>query len=452
MNFFGFGKKQQPQQQQQKSQEVFGFRTTAPVQRTSPYGQQAQAQQPIQRAQQQAQTQQPIQRTIQPSGGRPDAQSVQDEEPILVKNEEKGKKISVDMPEMTIDGLLKKMKEIKASDLHFETSSPPIYRINGDIVFTDLPRITQQTAEGLLMPLLSESQKGILNNTGNIDFCYEIPGTARFRANYLRHRGGLGAVFRIIPSKIPTAEELKLPEVIKTIANYRKGIILVTGPTGSGKTTTMAAIINYINNNRKAHIITIEDPIEFSHTPVNCLISHREVRQHAKSFSTALKAALREDPDVILVGELRDLETISLALTAAQMGVLVMGTLHTNSATKTIDRMIDVFPPKQQEQARIQLSQSLRAIIAQQLLKRADGSGRIAAMEILISDLSLANIIREGKTPQIPTYITMGKSRGMQFMDNVLIEYVKNKIITKEEAILRMKDPKLFERAGITIS
>ena len=373
-----------------------------------------------------------------------------EEEPIFAKPSER-KTIEITLPEMTINALLSKMVELKASDCHFETGSQPIYRINGDMVFTNLPIITQDLTERLLYPMINESQRQIFFKTGSIDFCYEIPKLARFRANFLRHRRGMGAVFRIIPSKIPTVEELQLPEVIKTIARFDKGIILVTGPTGSGKTTTMAAIINYINNTRKAHIITIEDPIEFTHTPVNCLISHREIRQHAKSFNTALKAALREDPDVILVGELRDLETISLALTAAQMGVLVMGTLHTNSATKTVDRMIDVFPPKQQEQARIQLSQTLRAIIAQQLMKRADGKGRIAALEILIGDLSLANIIREGKTPQIPTHITMGKSRGMQIMDNVLIDYVKKNLITVDEARLRMNDPKLFERAGIKV-
>lgn len=436
MNFFGFGKKQQPQQQ---GQEVFGFRTQAPVQRTSPY-----AEQKPQQA--------PSQQSYSSSSSMSSSSSKLEDEPILVTEESAGKQISIDLPEITIDGLLSKMREIKASDLHFETSSQPIYRINGDMHFTDLPKITQEFAEKLLYPLITDSQRNILNSTGNLDFCYEIPNVARFRANYLRHRGGLGAVFRIIPSKIPTAEELNLPEVIKTIAKFKKGIILVTGPTGSGKTTTMAAMINYINQTRKAHIITIEDPIEFTHTPVNCLISHREIRQHAKSFNTALKAALREDPDVILVGELRDLETISLALTAAQMGVLVMGTLHTNSATKTVDRMIDVFPPKQQEQARVQLSQSLRAIIAQQLIKKADGKGRVAAMEILISDLGLANIIREGKSPQIPTQIIMGKSRGMQLMDNVLIDLVKNNVITKEDAMLRAKDLKLFERAGIKVS
>lgn len=383
----------------------------------------------------------------------PAAKTLVEDAPVLVpKTDAARKNIQVNLSEVSVDALLIKMIELDASDLHFETGSPPIYRINGDMVFTELPIITQPMAEKLLFPLINDFQKHLFISTGNVDFSYEIPQKARYRANFLKHRNGMGAVFRIIPGKIPTVEELKLPEVIKTIADFRKGIILVTGPTGSGKTTTMAAMINYINNSRRAHIITIEDPIEFTHTPVNCLISHREVRQHAKSFDSALKAALREDPDVILVGELRDLETISLALTAAQMGVLVMGTLHTNSATKTVDRMIDVFPSKQQEQARIQLSQSLRAIVAQQLMKKADGKGRIAAMEILISDLSLANIIREGKTPQIPSYITMGKARGMQFMDNVLIDYVKRNIVTKEEAVLRMNDPKLFERAGINVN
>ena len=361
----------------------------------------------------------------------------------------KRKTIDIVLHDFSLDALLVKMKELDASDLHFEVGSPPVYRIKGDIVFTTLPEITRENAEKMLYPLINEDQKKIFILTGNVDFCYDKLYDNRYRVNFLRHHKGIGAVFRVIPSRIPTPEELRLPDVIKKIAMARRGIVLVTGPTGSGKTTTMAAMINYINQSKQAHIITIEDPIEFSHKPIKSLISHREIRQHAKSFSTAMKAALREDPDVILLGEMRDLETISLALTAAQMGVLVMATLHTNSATKTIDRMIDVFPPKQQEQARIQLSQSLRAIIAQQLLKTADGRGRIAAFEILLGELGLANMIREGKTTQIPTFIIMGKSKGMLFMDNVLVELVEQGLVTKEEALLRVKDVKVFERAGI---
>ncbi len=386
-----------------------------------------------------------------PAANQDAAPAAEDSKEMLLYSVQPSSKKTIELNSQspTLNELLIKMSELNASDLHFEVGSPPTYRIRGEIVFTNAPEITQDFAERTLYAIINEEKKKKFASTGNVDFCYDKLGQERYRVNYLRHRKGIGGVFRIIPSRIPTMEELNMPEAIKSIAMSRRGIVLVTGPTGSGKTTTMASMINYINNNKQAHIITIEDPIEFAHTPLKSLISHREIGLHAKSFSSALKAALREDPDVILVGELRDLETISLALTAAQMGVLVMGTLHTNSATKTIDRMIDVFPAKQQEQARIQLSQSLRAIIAQQLLKTADGSGRIAALEILISEHGLANMIREGKTTQIPTYIIMGKSKGMQYMDNELVELVKKGRITKAEALLRARDLKVFERAGM---
>ncbi|MDQ7824479.1 MAG: type IV pilus twitching motility protein PilT [Candidatus Eremiobacteraeota bacterium] len=369
--------------------------------------------------------------------------------PLIVPVKEARKTIDLTFPEFSMKALLTKMVEIGASDLHFETGSPPIYRIKGDMAFVNMENITKDTAERCLYGLINDSQRQTFNECGNLDFAYEIKDVARFRANFLKHHRGIGGVFRIIPSKIPTADELRLPEVIKSISMSRKGIILVTGPTGSGKSTTMASMINHINRNKKGHIITIEDPVEFTHQSINCLITHREVGHHTLSFADALRAALREDPDVILVGELRDLETISLALTAAQMGVLVMGTLHTNNATKTIDRMIDVFPAKQQEQVRLQLSQSLRAIIAQQLLKTADGKGRTAAIEILIANTGLSNIIREGKTTQIPSFITMGKSEGMQSMDTVLVDFVKNGIIKKEDALLRANDMSVFKRAGL---
>jgi len=359
------------------------------------------------------------------------------------------KTIDVTLPEYSIQALLTKMVELGASDLHFESGTPPIYRIKGDMIFTNIEPITVELAHKFMFSLINDTQKKTLMEVGNLDFAYEIKDVARYRANYLKHQRGAGAVFRIIPSKIPTVEELNLPEVIKKIAASRRGIILVTGPTGSGKSTTMASMINHINRSKKGHIITIEDPIEFTHQPVNCLITHREVGHHTRSFADALKAALREDPDVILVGEMRDLETISLALTAAQMGVLVMGTLHTNNATKTIDRLIDVFPAKQQDQVRLQLSQSLKAVIAQQLMKTADGKGRIAALEILISNTGFANIIREGKTNQIPSFIQMGKSEGMQAMDNVLVGYVKEGKIKREDAILRASDMTVMKRAGL---
>jgi twitching motility protein PilT len=357
--------------------------------------------------------------------------------------------IDLGMETITLQGLLSRMVELGASDLHLESGSPPIYRIKGDIVFATTQPLSTDLTGRFIFSIINEAQKKTFMELGNLDFCYEIPDLARFRANYLRHNRGMGGVFRFIPNKIPSIEQLNLPGIIKTISMSRKGIILVTGPTGSGKSTTMAAMINYINQNRKGHIITIEDPIEFSHESINCLITHREVGHHTRSFADALKAALREDPDVILVGEMRDLETISLALTAAQMGVLVMGTLHTNSATKTIDRMIDVFPAKQQEQVRLQLSQSLRAIIAQQLLKTADGRGRVAALEILRASTGLANIIREGKTTQIGSCIQMGKSEGMQAMDNVLVDLVKAGKISKEAALERAYDLSVMKRAGL---
>lgn len=369
------------------------------------------------------------------------------EEIPLVDIETLKRTIDISIEPFSLESLLLKMDELNASDLHIEVGSPPTYRIKGDIVFTTLPYITFEHAEQLLYPLAGEQDLEIFERCGNIDFCHEIPGKARYRVNFLKHRLGIGGVFRIIPTRIPTLDELGMPEVTKKTALSKSGIILVTGPTGSGKSTTMAAMIDHINRHRKAHIITIEDPLEFVHESINCLISHREVRRHTKSFASALKAALREDPDVILVGEMRDLETISLALTAAHMGILVMGTLHTNNAAKTIERLVDVFPANQQEQARVQLSQSLRAIIAQQLIKRSDGRGRIAALEILLGELSMANMIRDGKSAQIPSYIIMGQSKGMQYMDHVLGSYVRDGLISKNEALLRVRDVSAFERA-----
>jgi twitching motility protein PilT len=374
----------------------------------------------------------------------------QEEQPqIMTELRETKRVMDVSIPEFTLNMLLARMIELGASDLHLESGSPPIYRIKGDIVFTNIEPLSKETTERLLFGSISETQKKTFLEIGNIDYSYELKDQGRFRVNYLKHTKGPGGVFRLIPSKIPTIDELGFPEVIKTIALSRRGIVLVTGPTGSGKTTTMAAMINHINQSRKGHIITIEDPVEFTHHSIKCLITHREVGHHTRSFADALKAALREDPDIILVGELRDLETIALALTAAQMGVFVMGTLHTNSAAKTIDRLIDVFPAKQQDQVRLQLSQSLRAIIAQQLMKTADEKGRIAALEILISNIGLSNIIREGKTTQIPSFILMGKSEGMQSMDNILASLAKSGKIKKEDAIIRAVDLSVMKRAGL---
>jgi twitching motility protein PilT len=304
--------------------------------------------------------------------------------------------------------------------------------------------------ERLLMPLADDRERKSFEKAGNLDIAHEIEGLARFRVNLLRQHNGMGAVFRVIPSRIPTVEELNLPPVLKTLAASKRGIIIVTGPTGSGKSTTMAAMINYINQTRHGHIITIEDPIEFTHSSQNCLIDHRQVGHHTRSFAEALKAALREDPDIVLVGEMRDLETIALAITAAEMGVLVFGTLHTNSAAKTIDRIIDVFPSKQQEQVRSQLSQSLKGVVAQQLLKTADGQGRCAAVEVLICNLGLSNLIREGKTNQIGSFIQMGKDEGMISMDDALYALVESGKITPQMAFTRsIEKERMKGRLGI---
>jgi twitching motility protein PilT len=305
--------------------------------------------------------------------------------------------ISLNLDSFTLDDLLKKCVELSASDVHLESNSPPIFRIKGDIVFTKAEPLVPEQLEKMFFPLLSPEQLKTFQEIGNLDLAYEIPGLARFRVNLLKQQNGIGGVFRIIPEKIPTMEDLDLPEVLKKVCLISRGIVIVTGPTGSGKSTTLAAMINCINHNRKSHIITIEDPIEFTHKTKMCLIDHREVGQHTRSFAEALRSSWREDPDIILVGEMRDLETISMAITAAEMGSLVFGTLHTNSAAKTIDRIIDVFPAKQQEQVRSQLSQSLRAIIAQQLLKTADGKGRVAAIEVLICNTSIANPRRQNQ-------------------------------------------------------
>lgn len=352
-------------------------------------------------------------------------------------------------PDYYIDDLFHQIFNLGASDLHLAVGAPPVFRIKGDMNFTDLPLLEQKFMEKILYPIITADQREQFEKTGNIDFAHEVPGLARFRGNYMRQYNGMTAVFRIIPSKIPTVEELGLPPILNKIALYKRGLVIVTGPTGSGKSTTLAAMINHINENRSAHIITIEDPIEFTHQSKKCLIDHREVGHHATSFADALRAAVREDPDIILVGEMRDLETISLAIKAAETGLLVFGTLHTNSAAKTVDRIIDVFPAKQQEQIRSMLSESLKSVVAQQLLKTADGKGRVASIEILIATMGLGNLIREGKTSQISTIIQMGRSDGMQTMDMHLVELVKAGKITVGVAEERALDKTVFQRSGI---
>lgn len=335
------------------------------------------------------------------------------------------------------------------SDLHLQTGSRPAIRILGEVVFLDEEELTHQRTEGLVKEVLDETHFNTLFKTGSVDFAYEVKDLARFRANFLLQHYGYGAVLRVIPSRIPTLEELNLPDSLYEICDYDKGLVIVTGPTGSGKSTTLAAMVNHINENRAAHIITIEDPIEFAHPSKSSMIQQRQVGIHANTFAQALRAALRESPDIVLVGEMRDLETISQAISAAETGHLVFGTLHTNSASKTIDRIIDVFPADAQDSIRSMLSGTLRAVIAQQLLKTSDGQGRVAVQEIMSVNMGIAGLIREAKTSQIPSFITMGSREGMQSMDQHLIQLVGDGRITVEAAFERCHSPSTLKRAGL---
>ena len=343
-----------------------------------------------------------------------------------------------------IDTYFKALKDQGASDLHMVIGFPPLLRLRGELVPIDYPKLTAETNRDILYGILTEEQQRYFEKNRDFDMAYELEGVARFRCNFFYQHRGIGAVFRIIPTKILTLEQLGLPEVLKTIAGFRRGLVLVTGPTGSGKSTTLAAIIDYINENRDGHIITIEDPLEFVHPNKKCLFTQREIGAHAKSFNDALKVASREDPDIILVGEMRDTETISLALTCAELGILVFGTLHTNSASKTIDRIINAFPADQQEQTRTMLSESLQAVVAQQLLKTKDGKGRCAANEILIGSPALSSTIREGKITQINSLIQTGSASGMQTMDQHLLQLIEEDKITKEAAYEKAIDKNLF--------
>ena len=343
-----------------------------------------------------------------------------------------------------IDTYFREMKKREASDLHMVIGFPPLLRLRGDLVPTEHPVLTSESSKEILFEILTPKRQAYVEKNRDFDMAYELENTGRFRCNFFYQQRGISAVFRIIPTKILTLEELNMPEAIKTIAEFRQGLILVTGPTGSGKSTTLAAIIDYINNSRDGHIITIEDPLEFVHPNKKCLFSQREIGAHARSFADALRVASREDPDIILVGEMRDLETISLALTCAELGILVFGTLHTNSASKTIDRIINAFPTDQQEQTRTMLSESLKAVIAQQLLKTKDGKGRCAAVEILIGSSALASMIREGKISQINSIIQTGTSVGMQSMDQHLKQLIDKDKITREAAHEKAIDKNLF--------
>ncbi len=348
-----------------------------------------------------------------------------------------------------IDAFFNLMLEQKASDLHLSSSNPPILRINGELHRVDYPPLDSESLKMMLYEITPEIKIKKYEETGDVDFGYEIPTVSRFRANFFNHKYGVAAVFRQIPSHVMSFEEFEkieapLPAVLKKFSMLHKGLVLVTGPTGSGKSTTLAAMIDYCNRNRRDHILTIEDPIEFVHESKNCLVNHREVGMHSQSFAAALKGALREDPDIILIGEMRDLETIELALTAANTGHLVFGTLHTPSAAKTVDRIIDVFPAEQQNKIRATLAEALRGVVSQNLFKRIDRRGRVAALEILVFTSAISNLVREGKTHQIPGMIQVGKRLGNQPLDDAILEHVRMKRITPEEAYDKCIDKKKF--------
>src|SRR3954449_2889826 len=353
----------------------------------------------------------------------------------------------------SIDDLLEQMVAMGASDLHITVASPPAFRKRGHITRAEgYDNFTSDDTRALLYRILSSEQQKNFELKRQLDFAYAIPGLARFRVNVYYQREAVGAAFRLIPQEIKTMEELNLPASLHTLTEKPRGIVLVTGPTGSGKSTTLAAIIDEINRSRSEHILTIEDPIEFLHRHKRCIVNQREIGPDALSFAEALRAALRQDPDVILVGEMRDLETISTALTAAETGHLVFGTLHTQSAPSTIDRIIDVFPAEQQEQIRIQIAGTLQGVVTQTLLATADGRGRVAALEVLLPDDAVRNLIRQGKVEQVYSVMQTGTSKGMQTMEQSLADLVLRRVITPEMGFSRSSRADqlrgLLERAG----
>lgn len=336
---------------------------------------------------------------------------------------------------MKLETTLREAAERKASDVYITTGSKPVFRVSGDLVVSEKdPVFTVASAEEHLFDIMTDPQRDEFKRKKDIDFAIELPDVARFRVNVFMQRKGIGGVFRLIPSKIITMKELGVPEAFQKIPQFPNGLVLVTGPTGSGKSTTLASIIEEINVNEDAHIITIEDPIEFVYDNKKSVIDQREVGAHTESFQAALRAALREDPDVILVGEMRDLETIALAITAAETGHLVLATLHTSGAAKTVDRIINVFPGERQNQVRSELAEVLRGVVWQELLKRRDGKGRVAAYEILFGNTAVANLIRSNKAYQIPGVIETSAHEGMQSMEQSLLSLVKEGTVTKEES------------------
>ena len=344
-----------------------------------------------------------------------------------------------------LDQFLSVIVKHGGSDLHIGVGQPPKMRMHGDIMPIRADPVTHEEATRMMSEIAGPHNWEIFEQRGDLDFAYEMDEASRFRCNYFKQSNGYGAVFRLIPTKIATLEQLGIPLVVREFANFRGGLVLVTGPTGSGKTTTQAALIDYINQNFSKHVVTIEEPIEFVHNNKRSTITQREVPGNSTSFAAALKAALREDTDIVLVGEMRDLETISLALTAAETGLLVFGTLHTNNARKTVDRMVDVFPADRQPQARAMLANSLRGVVAQLLLKRADRPGRIAVNEILISNPAVAAIIREGATQKLQDVIVSGRAQGMQFMDDTIWALLEKGIVSAHEAFMKAIDKGRFK-------
>jgi len=351
-----------------------------------------------------------------------------------------------------LDAFFKSIVETGASDMHLTVGSPPILRISGHLTPIEYADMTEEVLRPLIYEILTERQIEEFEKNWDIDFAYSAPNIARFRCNVFINRLGIAAAFRMIPFEMPSLDELGSPPIFKDLCDRKSGLVLVTGPTGSGKSTTMAAMINYINESRAEHIITLEDPLEFIHQTKNGVISQREIGTHCKSFAQGLRAALREDPDVVLVGEMRDLETIQLAITAAETGHLVFGTLHTRSAAKTVDRIIDVFPTDRQEQIRAMLAESLQGVISQALLRRADGMGRVAAFEILTFTQGIASLIRDKKSHQILSVMQTGKKEGMQTMDQHLVMLVDQKLITQSEAEKYAENPNLFTRRSAAVA
>ncbi len=351
---------------------------------------------------------------------------------------------------MLLEELLQLVFQKGGSDLHISVGLPPVIRVDGKLIRTDHPPLTKEDVQRLIFGMLNNEQRRNLEQNWELDCSYGVFGLGRFRVNVYKERGNYAAALRTINSEVPSFEQLGLPSVVKEIAERPRGLILVTGPTGSGKSTTLATMIDHINQTRKEHILTIEDPIEFLHTSKRCIVHQRELAQDTRSFSNALRAALREDPDIILVGELRDLETISLALTAAETGHLVMGTLHTSSASQTVDRIVDVFPAEQQQQIRVQLSNSLVAVFSQTLVPKLDPNGqkkgRALAQEIMVVTPAIANLIREGKTAQIYSAIQTGGAQKMQTLENTLRDLYQKKLITYEDALSKTSRPEDLKR------